>query len=220
MRGALLQLLGKRGAGSVCPQRSRARGYGGAGRTRLPLGAHTGLCRTPTPPHVCAPRMHTRAHTPAVRPRPRSPRPHRLGVTFPSPGAAPPFPGPRPLPPARAPRTLPPPGRAQSPPEASPWERPTPQSPPPPRGGTAPGWTHSPCGGRRSPPYGPRGTAAMSWGRAQLSVGPGVVGSLPRVRGRGGHADTKGTWGHPCELRGAPKRRERTKLQMYQYRKH
>lgn len=219
MRGALLQLLGKRGAGSVCPQRSRARGYGGAGRTRLPLGAHTGLCRTPTPPHVCAPRMHTRAHTPAVRPRPRSPRPHRLGVTFPSPGAAPPFPGPRPLPPARAPRTLPPPGRAQSPPEASPWERPTPQNP-------HSTWGHStrmdaqPLRGEAFATLRPPGHCCDELGPGSALSGAGCGGQIAAGEGEGGHADTKGTWGHPCELRGAHKRRERTKLQMYQYRKH
>lgn len=70
-----------------------------------------------------------------------------------------------------------------------------PRRTPPPRGGTAPGWTHSPCGGRRSPPYGPRGTAAMSWGRAQPSVGPGVVGRLPRVRGRGDTQTQRGPGG-------------------------
>lgn len=60
----------------------------------------------------------------------------------------------------------------------------TPQSPPEGAqrwdGRTAP-WGGG-GGGRLSRPCSPRNTAALSWGWTQPSVGPGVVGRLPRVR--------------------------------------
>lgn len=179
------------------PQRSRARSYGGAGRTRFPTGAHTRLCRTPTPIHVCAPRIHTCAHTRAqARSQPlptlAAPAPPRRHLPFSRHCSAISLPSP----PAASPR---------SPDLPSPWPRTVPArglpmgvSTPhraPPREHSA-GMDAQPLGGGAFAALQPPEHCCAELGLDSALSGAGCSGQV--AAGEKEHTDTKGTWGHPC----------------------